>query len=59
MQEDISDVEAVRLIETPPSEATKGDNWKHHVTESHETLQLDIDNEEKDPFTTRLSSFEV
>jgi intraflagellar transport protein 122 len=59
LQEGITDVEAVRLIETPPSDVVKGENWKQEMSEGGETLQLDVVEEEKDPFTARLGGFEV
>jgi intraflagellar transport protein 122 len=58
LQEGITDVEAVRLIETPPSDVVKGENWKQEMSEGGETLQLDVVEEEKDPFTARLGGFE-
>ncbi|XP_972704.1 intraflagellar transport protein 122 homolog [Tribolium castaneum] len=57
LQDGISDIEAVRLIETPPNDLGKEENWKQEISECRETLQLDIDEEdEKDPFTARLES---
>lgn len=62
LEDGITDMEAVRLIETPASKknADKSDNWRQEVTESHQTLQLDfMDGEEEDPFTAKLINFDV
>lgn len=49
LQDGISDIEAVRLIETPIR-----DVGKEEISESQDTLQLDSDDEEKDPFAAKL-----
>lgn len=58
LEDSITDIEAVRLIETPPGDKDHNmkDEWRQEINENAETLQLDADYEEpKDPFTTRMS----
>lgn len=60
LEEGISDLEAVRLIETPPNEKIR--NAKQEISESHQTLQLDLIEEvddNDDPFTAKLIHFDV
>lgn len=61
LDEGITDMEAIRLIETPQNEKLQSDNgWKQEVSETHEALQLDLDADDmEDPFTSRLINFEV
>lgn len=61
LEEGITDVEAVRLIETPVMKNSdeKSCGWKQEITETHQTLQIDFENEVEDPFTARLINFEV
>ncbi|CAH1119744.1 unnamed protein product [Phaedon cochleariae] len=54
LEEGISDEEAERLIETPPSE--KRENWKESIEENQQTLRLDHPQEEEsDPFATKIT----
>ncbi|XP_017773799.1 PREDICTED: intraflagellar transport protein 122 homolog [Nicrophorus vespilloides] len=58
LEEGISDTEAVRLIDTPPSDINEDeDQWKQEITETHQTLQLDgnFNRKSSDPFSTRLN----
>lgn len=61
LEEGITDVEAVRLIETPIMNNSDENNggWKQEITDTHQTLQIDFENEVEDPFTARLINFEV
>lgn len=60
LENDISDTEAVRLIETPPNfKSQEGDNWKQEISEKHETLKLDVNIEFEDPFTSQFINFGV
>lgn len=62
LEDGITDTEAVRLIETPSSKKKedKSNAWKQEVTDSHQTLQLDFNEEpDEDPFTAKLINFEV
>ncbi|KAK9891411.1 hypothetical protein WA026_014648 [Henosepilachna vigintioctopunctata] len=55
LEEGISDLEAVRLIDTPP----KSEKRTEIVEGAAETLNLDQSpNEEEDPFTSRVADFE-
>ncbi|KAF2899366.1 hypothetical protein ILUMI_06809 [Ignelater luminosus] len=60
LDESITDMEAIRLIETPQNEKLQSDNgWKQEVSETHEALHLDLDADDmEDPFTSRLINFE-
>lgn len=55
LDDDISDAEAIRLLETSeePSEPNE------EITETQQTLRLDDDVEDFDPFTAKLMNFEV
>ncbi|XP_057655488.1 intraflagellar transport protein 122 homolog isoform X2 [Diorhabda carinulata] len=55
LEENISDQEALRLIETPV-EVKKEENWKENISETQQTLQLEVPPEEEpDPFTTKVT----
>lgn len=59
LEEDITDLEALRLIETPPNNKESVDEgWRQEISENQQMLQLDRD-VEVDPFTFRLGAFEV
>lgn len=58
LEDDITDEEAVRLIETPPTlKPANNDSWVQSENENYQTLQLD-DNSSVDPFTAKLVNFE-
>lgn len=58
LEDDITDEEAVRLIETPPSSTVNNNgDWVSSENENFQTLQLD-DNSSVDPFTAKLINFE-
>lgn len=60
LEEDISDIEAVRLIEIPPSDKGEEETWKQSITENEQTLRLDDTVEEDvDPFSAKITGFEV
>lgn len=63
LEEGISDMEAVRLIETPvasKSSTEDGDRWKQEVSDTQEVLKLDVEFEEfEDPFTSKLIGVDV
>lgn len=61
IEEGITDMEAVRLIETPAEKSPigEGEKWRQEISENQQTLQLDMDTEIEDPFTSRLMNFEV
>lgn len=63
LEEGIGDTEAVRLIETPPTNKSVNggsDGWKQEVNDTQEVLKLDVDFEEfEDPFTSKLISVDV
>lgn len=56
----MTDVEAVRLIETPvdKTKKTESDGWKQEVAETHQMLRLD-DEIPEDPFAGKLLNYEV
>ena len=54
LEEGISDMEAMRLIET--ESGAGADKWKEE--EGENVLRLNPEEEEEDPFTTRLFSFQ-
>ncbi|KAB0796579.1 hypothetical protein PPYR_10640 [Photinus pyralis] len=56
LDDNISDLEAIRLIETPPSAESKG---KQEISETHETLQLDFDTDDIDEaFTSKVINYD-
>lgn len=58
LEDDITDEEAVRLIETPPSSKPNNNgDWVSSENENFQTLQLD-DNASVDPFTAKLVNFD-
>lgn len=62
LEDGITDIEAVRLIETP-AEIDKGkkaesDGWKQELSDTHELLRLD-DEVKEDPFAGKLLNYEV
>lgn len=59
LEDDITDIEAIRLIETPHSDKSLDDTWKKETSENHEAIHLDMDNEELDPFSAKLGTLEV
>lgn len=56
----ITDVEAVRLIDTPidKSKKAEGDGWKQELSDTHQMLRLD-DEIQEDPFAGKLVNYEV
>lgn len=55
LPDDISDLEAVRLIETPPTDGIDGETWKQEISDDQQTLHLDSsEDDERDPFTSKL-----
>lgn len=62
LEEGITDEEAVKLIETPPSTGAgrekKGDGWVQTKSDTFQMLQFD-ENQTVDPFTVKLVNFEV
>lgn len=62
LEDGITDIEAVRLIETPievnKTEKGGSDGWKQEVTDTHQMLRLD-DEIKEDPFAGKLLSYEV
>lgn len=59
LEDDITDQEAIRLIETPVDnnvENSKG--WEQEVSDTHQTLRITNDTEE-DPFTSKFGTYEV
>ena len=63
LEEDISDEEAVRLIEAPspvPEESDNSQRWQQSTNDTFQTMQFDEPSPSlEDPFTARLMSFEV
>lgn len=56
LENDITDEEAIRLIETPAIEK-KDETWKEEISENQQTLQLhnyEEDETEKDPFAYKI-----
>lgn len=62
LEDGITDIEAVRLIETPVesdiSKKGEGDGWKQEVSDTHQMLRLD-EEVKQDPFAGRLLGYEV
>lgn len=62
LEDEITDIEAIRFIETPvetaSSKAAKDDGWTQEVSDTHQTLRLDEEVKE-DPFAGRLLNYEV
>lgn len=59
LEDGITDVEALRLIETPHSDKSTDDSWKKETSENHEALHLDLEHEEVDPFSAKLGTLEA
>lgn len=59
LEDDITDLEAVRLIEIPPSDKGEEETWKQSITENEQTLRLDDTVEDIDPFSAQVSGYEV
>lgn len=57
LEEGISDMEAIRLIDTPPEASDPYEGWTQEITEKQQTLKLDRG--VRDPFAHRLINFEV
>lgn len=60
LEDGITDIEAVRLIETPAdvTKSKKTDGWKQELSDTHQMLKLDEEVVE-DPFAGRLLTYEV
>lgn len=58
IEDGVSDIEAVRLIDTPVDKSTKTEGWKQEVSDTHQMLRLD-DESEEDPFGGKLLNYEV
>lgn len=63
LEKGITDIEAVRLIESPPNSTPSDiEGWKEELSENTQTLKLgegDNDGIIDDPFTARLLNLEV
>lgn len=59
LEDGITDVEALRLIETPHSDKSIDDSWKKETSDNHEALHLELDTEEIDPFSAKLGTLEA
>lgn len=59
LEDDITDQEAIRLIEAPVDSKTENlDGWEQEVSDTHQTLRIANDSEE-DPFTAKFVTYEV
>lgn len=62
LEDGITDIEAVRLIETPAeidkAKKAESDGWKQELSDTHQMLRLD-DEVKEDPFAGKLLNYEV